>query len=302
MKTFTHILCPIDFSVSSNRSLGMAEQLAKDLETELTVIHVVDTRLPSLGHLYPLENILQESRRRAELEMAAKKKESTKLSRARWEVVEGIPHRAIVEYSRKGGIDLVVMGGHGYTGVERLLLGSVTEKVLHQIEIPILVVGTPAGGADEPFVAKPLRTILVAVDLGPGSDLAIEYASALAKRYGSKLLAVHVVSPLADVLGGPLWPAAPELTRLSGELRTKRTEEMQKLVNASSLEGVETETLISEGEPPESILGLAADRHVDLLVMGAHGHRTEFGWLGSTCHRVTRACPCPVLAVRRPKS
>ena len=300
MNTFKHILCPIDFSDPSNRALGMAERLAKDLQTELTVLHVVDTRLPSLGNLYSLHDILQESRRRAQVEMAGRK-ESAKLARARWEVVEGIPHRAIVERAKKGDVDLVIMGSHGYSGVERILLGSVTEKVLHQIQVPILVVG-PSGKSvsQEPFVEKPLRTILVAVDLGPSSSLSIEHASSLAKRYGSELVALHVVSPLADVLGGPLWPAAPELTRLSQELKTKRTEEMRKLVDAASVKGIETEILMWEGEPTTTILQLAADREADLLVMGAHGQgRTELGWLGSTCHKVLRAAPCPVLAVRR---
>ena len=298
MKSFEHILCPIDFSDPSHQSLGLAEQLARDLQAELTVLHVIDSRLPSLGNLYPLQDAFRELRRRAELEMAGWK-ESAKLPRAQWEVVEGIPHRVIVDRSKQGDVDLLIMARHGYSGLERLLLGSVTEKVLHQIEIPILVVG-PSGenGGYEPFVKKAFRTILVAVDLGPDSAPSIDYASVIARQYGSNLLAVHVMSPLADVLGGPMWPAAPELMRLSQDVKTKRLEELQKLSRASA--GLKIEPLLWEGDPAGSILQVAAEREADLLVMGAQGHaRTKLGWLGSTSHKVIRGAPCPVLAVRR---
>lgn len=276
--------------------MGLAKQLARDFEAELSAFHVVDTRLPSLGNLYRLPDALSESRRRAEMEMT-RWKEEAKLPRAHWEVVEGIPHRAIVERSKKGDVDLVIMASHGYSGVERLLLGSITEKVLHQIEVPILVVPPSRGGTYEPFVEKPPRTILIAVDLGPLTALSAEYASSVARRYGSKLLALHVLSPLADVLAGPLWPASPPgLTRISENVKSEKAAEMQKLFGKS--QGFDTETMIWEGDAAKTIVRLAKEKEVDLLVMGAHG-RTELGWLGSTCHKVIRAAPCPVLAVRK---
>lgn len=295
MSLFQRILCPIDFSDPSNRALEMAKELTKDLGAELTVLHVVDTRLPSLGNLYPLQDAVPESRRRADQEMN-RWKEEAKLPQAHWEVVEGTPHRAIVERSKKGDVDLVIMASHGYSGVERLLLGSVTEKVLHQIETPILVVGPSGDGSYQQVVQKPLRTILLAVDFGPLTPLCDEYASALARRYKSKLFALHVLSPLADVLGGPLWPAPPAgLTQISQDVKTQKAAEMQKLFGTA--EGFETESLIWEGDVARTIVRLAKEKEVDLLVMGAHS-RTELSWLGSTCHKVIRTAPCPVLAVR----
>lgn len=201
-------------------------------------------------------------------------------------------------------VDLLIMASHGYSGVERLLLGSLTEKVLHQVEIPMLVVGpSRESGRYEPFVEKPLRTILVAIDLGPATAPSMEHASVIAKHYGSKLQAVHVMSPLAEALGGPLWPAAPELIRASHEAKTMRADERQKLFGPAVGRGFETETLIWEGDPAETLLHLAAERDADLVVMGAHGHGgTAFGWLRSTCNKVIRATPCPVLAVRKRKN
>jgi nucleotide-binding universal stress UspA family protein len=62
--------------------------------------------------------------------------------------VEGNPGDEIVDYAAKIGADLIVMGSHGHSGVRRLLLGSVAEKVLHRTPCPVLVVPVGEAGVD----------------------------------------------------------------------------------------------------------------------------------------------------------
>jgi nucleotide-binding universal stress UspA family protein len=58
----------------------------------------------------------------------------------RTEVITGSPHRAIREYAEDKDVDLIVIGTHGRTGVERYLLGSVTEKIVRTADVPVLTV------------------------------------------------------------------------------------------------------------------------------------------------------------------
>jgi nucleotide-binding universal stress UspA family protein len=64
-------------------------------------------------------------------------------------VAQGAPHRAILDYVDEQDIDLIVMGTHGRTGLDRYLLGSVTEKVVRLSDAPVLTVRMPAESADE---------------------------------------------------------------------------------------------------------------------------------------------------------
>ena len=64
------------------------------------------------------------------------------------EVAQGTPHRTIVEYADGHGVDLIVMATHGREGLERFLLGSVTEKVVRTANVPVMTVRS--GGEDAP--------------------------------------------------------------------------------------------------------------------------------------------------------
>lgn len=309
MKAPERILCPIDFSDCSRHAVKLARTLARNFGAQLKVLHVVDTQEGSLWQYVSLEDVLRDSRRRAEDEVAAVDARADGAA-VEVEIVNGTPYRIIVDRIEQEKFDLVVMGTHGHSEFEKLFLGSVTDKVAHLITAPLLTVSKPPeekGETERPNLAsgaadaqQHFRSIVMATDLGPTARVIADYALGYAQKFGARLTAVHVVSP-PEVwsIGGAPWLSDTELERLTSEVRRERTAELNRLLPPAVRGSVETELLVQEGVPWEEVTDLARQRRADLVVVGAHGlGRSELRWLGSTCHNVMRASPCPVLIVR----
>lgn len=100
----------------------------------------------------------------------------------------------IVAVARASAAGLVVMGTHGRGGFERLLLGSVAEKVLQKVHCPLLIV--------PPHVAEPsariFTQVLCPIDFSKSSDLALEYAVSLVERTNGQLIVPHALEALSD--------------------------------------------------------------------------------------------------------
>ncbi|MGD8861146.1 MAG: universal stress protein [Myxococcales bacterium] len=143
-----HILCPVDFSDTSEFALTYAALLAKKLGARVTALHAFE-----LGEgIYPddaipmRDNLMQQlgpdlDRRLSEL--AARCDHGALIETLR---VEGAAHRVICEQAEALGVDLIVMGTHGRSGLAHALLGSVTERVLRTAPVPVLTVRKPGAG------------------------------------------------------------------------------------------------------------------------------------------------------------
>ena len=155
------ILCPVDFSDISRMAVSWSCQLAKELEGELTVLHALDTALLNVGNLVAAPDSAAELRSQAENEMAAWADELD-LAGSRVVIEDGVPADVIVKATEEQDVDLLVMGTHGLSGLQKLLLGSVMEKVLHRVQVPLLSFSPRSRNA--PYAPK---NILLAVDFGP---------------------------------------------------------------------------------------------------------------------------------------
>jgi nucleotide-binding universal stress UspA family protein len=150
-----NILCPIDYSSSSEAALLYACSLAKDADAEVHIVYVHEEDIAyveGFGAYLPPADLEGERKRLHELRPPLP-------VRHRHELIVGSPASAIVEYARDKDkeIDLIVMGTHGRTGLARLLMGSVAEAVVRTAPCPVLSVKQPAGmlqGA-EPRVGDP---------------------------------------------------------------------------------------------------------------------------------------------------
>lgn len=141
------ILYPTDFSSYSNQAYFHAIALAETHNASLTVLFVAnqDTPMPG-GPTNP------ETSRAYWLSQLEQIRPVNPRIPVRHVCLEGDPATRIVGYCQSAGIDLVVMGTHGRTGVERLLMGSVAEKVLREASCSVLVVKLPKG---QPLPAMP---------------------------------------------------------------------------------------------------------------------------------------------------
>lgn len=184
----------------------------------------------------------------------------------------GSAYEGILEEAGEINPDLIVMGRHGYSGLSRLLMGSVTARVIGHSPVNVLV--APQG------VPCDFTKIMVASDGSPFSQAALEEALKLAKAMGSALIGVSVAASDQDI------PAAQEIVR--------------RMELAAASAGLGMDTLIPRGRADESIVKAAQFKQPGLLILGSHG-RTGLKrlLLGSVAERVIGQAPCAVLVVKK---
>lgn len=147
---FHKVLCPVDFSDSSNRAVQHALELARVFESEMILLHVIDSQFMSTYIAADIPNYLpglDQLRQNAEQELNALLKKCQRdfpgvnVSAT---TVEGVPVMKIVETADELNADLICMGTHGRTGISHLLIGSVAEKVIRAVHCPILICKNPS--------------------------------------------------------------------------------------------------------------------------------------------------------------
>ncbi len=197
------------------------------------------------------------------------------------------PYKVIVEEGDKEGADLIVMGRRGRAGLMRLLMGSVTAKVIGHFKGKVMVVPREA--------VVNWKNILVATDGSECGNAAVNEALKHAKRYGGALKIVHVINVMADFQGDmPVMVPA-----LIEEITNKAKNDLDALKVRAEKEGVSAETFIQEGDPYRVIVDLAEELKSDVIILGSHG-RTGMKRLlmGSVTERVIGHTNCAVLVVK----
>jgi nucleotide-binding universal stress UspA family protein len=294
------ILCPTDFSEFAARALRHAAALARHFDARLHVLHVTPLPVayggeaafltsPSL-----LDNPEQRQRLEADLRAFVVSAIGAELQ-TELALGEGLPWRQIKSFAEDLSADLLVMGTHGRGGFERLMLGSVTEKLLLSVACPVLTVCREEGVRLE-ATALPSR-ILCATDLGPTSEHTIAFALSLAAESQAKLTFLHVVESVPRPTAGG-YPPLLEIGPLSRDLKALAAGELAKAVSDEARAWCELSERVETGRAWESILQVAAEERVELIVMGSHARAIGSALFGSTAQHVVRAAACPVLTVR----
>jgi nucleotide-binding universal stress UspA family protein len=147
MSIFQKILVPVDFSPYSTFALRSAADIACRFSGSVTILHVHDPMPYAFpGDLQPFSQE-QQGQLRAEIEkeLAALRvrAETGGASSVETLVVEGSPADEISRCAERGAFDLIVIGTHGRRGVQRMLLGSVAERVARLAQCPVLTVRAP---------------------------------------------------------------------------------------------------------------------------------------------------------------
>jgi nucleotide-binding universal stress UspA family protein len=142
MMAIKHILVPTDFSDPSERALSMAVELARGLRARLTLLHV--WTIPNVGYAEALAWPVEDMQKAAQKALEVVRERTAKLHpEVETVVLEGKDWMRIIDVARERKVDLIVMGTHGRRGLPRLILGSVTEKVVRLSPVPVLTVGMP---------------------------------------------------------------------------------------------------------------------------------------------------------------
>lgn len=140
------ILCPVDFSVCSQYALKYAIDLSIKEHSSLYLIHVIETHVSDIGDILKQIDLLLNDKQIDNLKMRLIRlipddiRTNIKFDTI---VVKGIPFVEIIKTARDQQVDLIVMGTHGRTGLEHILIGSVAERVIQKAHCPVLTIRLP---------------------------------------------------------------------------------------------------------------------------------------------------------------
>jgi nucleotide-binding universal stress UspA family protein len=308
MLTLQRILCPIDFSESSRQALKYSIALSAWYEAPLTVLHVcvdlpVFEMASPFGHSAATAVVPEESQL-AERRAAVRRFVTSEVSDDEIDIVvrEGTDAKAeILEEAAAENASLIVMGTHGRSGIDHLLLGSITEKVLRKSPCPVLAV-PPHAAAVACGVSPVFKRIVCAIDFSTGSLLALNVALALAQEADARLTLLHAIEfPLA--LREVVFSTDADVDRLHAAAEAEYLRRLRALVPAQARIYCTVTTQVNEGKPAREIERVAAAEQADLIVMGVQGRgAVDLMVFGSNTNAVIRSAACPVLVVPTPRN
>lgn len=298
---FKRILCATDLSDFSNHAVSYAMALANQFEAVLYLCHVIDLPIVSVhgaAYTYPqdyVDSLREEAVNKLRILVGGRAID--------WEpiVTTGPVANTISGLIASKGADLVIAATHGRSGLKRLILGSITERLIRTVTCPLLIVTAPEEGRDAETVQQAgFKNILVGCDFSADSGTALQYGFSLAQEYQSVLHLVHVIEPVAyrEVL---LPPGLLDDVRTN--LDEHLTAQLEELAPEEARSWCEVKTICLTGKPFEELTKYAALHSVDLVVLGVRGRGlVETMLLGATTDRVIRRSSCPVLSVSPLKS
>ena len=274
-----NILFATDFSSCSEAALQCAAAVAKRFQSRLIVVHVISE---TLFADVPAE-ILTEARTRTIADVRKKLEELGSRLQAEIVLEEGPVADVLLALAESRSIDLFVVGTQGHGRLQRLLLGSVAEKLSRQSRCPVLVVPETSLSNRESDVS----TILCPTNFSDRSVAALKQTWQLAKVFSAQIILLHVL----------------ELALSRGDRIIQRTiaeEPLSRL--SSSLSAGErspaAELAVEFGTPADTIVRVATERDADLIVLSIQRGKPVVAHLPpEITYSVAAQAPCPVLTI-----
>jgi nucleotide-binding universal stress UspA family protein len=287
------ILVPVEFSDRCHGAARYAEALACRFHAGMVLLHVVAPPYAVYGGAgeisayCTIDDVLAERVAAARAQLDLFQGEITPDLPVRTELMEGDPARVVVEYAHGENFDLIVMPTHGYGPFRRFLIGSVTAKVLHDVDIPVLT-GPHLEQAPE-WKSVGWSRVACAIDLGSHSAAVLRWAAAMARGCGAELTIVHAIPSSAAGAGGltfdPDWRVD-----LANDARSRIAELQNEL-------GIPARVHIETGDPATGVTKAARCVAADLLVIGRSVSGGVLGRLRANAYAIIRESPCPVVSV-----
>lgn len=303
MPDITRIVCPVDFSEPSRQAIDHAAVLARWYDAPILALHVhtaVRAPVPAFelvgaggpGYEEPDVTLLREAA--ADFVAAAAPSDV----QVRVAVAFGSPAAEIVEEAGAKPGTVIVMGTRGAGGLEHLLLGSVTEKVLRTAACPVMTVPPRARITSR----LPFKRVLCPIDFSPASLRALSLAVSFAREGDAQLTLLHVMEGLSPGEGAPSSRAfySPEYAGFRGR---DAIENLRALIPKEAADWCFPDAQLARGKAAEEILRFATAHQMDVIVIGVDGRSSlDQAVFGSTTNQVIRAATCPVVTLRRERS
>jgi nucleotide-binding universal stress UspA family protein len=281
------ILLPVDFSEHTAGAAHYAKAVASHFHSELTIAHVFQMQNVAFSGETAISpewyaDMRNESQRYLE-ELCADEFSNMPVRRL---LLDGDVARTIVDLAHREDMNLIVMPTHGYGGFRRFLLGSVTAKLLHDADCPILT-GLHLQGAPalEPIF---FRHVVCAVDFDATGEKALRWAADFAAEFQSRLSVVHALPPMEVGQARYFDQALPMTLR---EIAQERVDELQKKL------GTTADVILDRGTVVDVVREAATSRKADLVVIGRHQDSGVLGRLRTNAYNIVRESPCPVVSL-----
>lgn len=273
---FRNILCPVDFSDCAAAGLRYAAAVARCHKARLAVLHADRFSAPAYFTPSQVTQLAEQAKQwragaQRSLEEFVHAAVGLEPIDAHACISEAPSVEAILDMASNLHADLIVMGTHGRSGVDRLRLGSVAERVLRLARIPLLAVRTGVSRLEIPALR-----VLCPVNDSPEARRALDLATLVAGCFGASVTVLHV-----------------RPTRQAGSIST-----LHSWIPDAQRARCPMDEVIRQGDVPREIVVAASESNCDLVVIGARHHRfLDVTVLGTTTERVVRHSPCPVMAV-----
>ena len=309
------ILVPVDGSAHASAAARYAERLARNVGARVELLHVFEDtpgmimqRMGYTGGEAVAERVSAEE---FDLQRQASARRAFEHTRAVLEgdvdvtdrILSGNPADAVSNYARGVDDPVVVMGRRGAGEIWELLVGSVTEGVIHRTEYPVTVVTYSAELQADPGGGS---VLIVPVDESEQSLAAARHANLIARASGAVVHLLHVFpASLREVYAGGggntgELQAADTFSEESFRevARTSADEAFAQALEQFDLDAVTVEAIERPGKPVRAILNHARSTPGSEVIMARHGHgRLREFLLGSVSQRVLHAAHCPVTVV-----
>ena len=286
------ILCPLDFSEFSVRAYRHALSLAEHYRSKLIAQHIVEVwRHPSASFaasasLYDEYCQSLVGNGKEQLQEFVKNHTHNQVQ-PELVVDQGIAPDSILSFAQEEKSELIVMGTHGLRGFDRLMLGSVTDRVMRKAICPVLAVREPphdlaAVGQEQRYTHR-LNRILACTDFSEDSERALDYAISATAEYDAELTLLHVLE------------RAPS-PNYAEQAIAEATGQLERLLPPERRKSLKVKTAVRIGKAYQQIIQFAGEAQTDLMTMGVRGRGTlDIAVFGSTTYRTMQLGPCPVL-------
>lgn len=277
------ILFPVDFSQPCRDIAPSVVELAHFYNCPITLLHAYELPVAFYGDLGPLDMVIP-----ADIHSAHEAKLRSFAAdylpgEAHQQIVrQGSPAEVIHDFVKHNGTDLLIMPTSGRGPIRRLLLGSVTAKVLHDVSCPVWT-SAHAGAT----LHWPIRNILCAVSLDEESAPIAKAAAAIAKSFGARLTLFHAAGyphPAIDV----------DYEHYRKQLLDEATQRLQAIRWENH---IEASVVLVEGSAVLAIEEQAKELNADLVIVGRGHAQGAVSRLWSELYDVIRESPCPVLSL-----
>jgi nucleotide-binding universal stress UspA family protein len=284
---FEHILFPVDFSERTARLNPSVEWMATHFGSRVTLIHVVE--IPSNWYGASDAPLLTAESFQAISESAKSRLRDYPIrlpeNRVQRVLAEDETAGHITSWAKEHGVDLIMMGTHGYGRIRGLLLGSVASKVIHDAECPVWTDSLLHPHTDGQ--QHRISSILCAVDIDAETVPLLRFAGQIAAEFKAP---VHILHAVPEAESRPTKYFDFDLHRYLTESAQGEIAKLQQEAGTDfpvEVSGQAISTAVSE---------IALQKQCDLVLIGRGQAQKRLGYLRTHAYQIIRDAPCPVLS------